>query len=159
MIIRNATDDDRAQMTAILNEIIAIGGTTAFEQPLSSDYFDRFIDPSDPKFFLFVAETADAVVGLQWMEPLDPPNAHLGGIATFAKPGTVQRGIGSALFKATRAASKSAGYTGIEAKIRADNIGGLAYYAKMGFEDHHVSAAVPLSDGTPVDRIHKRLML
>lgn len=159
MIVRKATLRDLDALAAILNEIIAIGGTTAFEEPLEPAYFDQFIDALDPKVFLFVAEAEGIVVGLQWIEPLDPPNEHLGGIATFAQPGTTQRGIGSAMIEATRAASLAAGYSGIEAKIRADNTGGLAYYSKMGFEDHSVTRGVPLSDSTPIDRVHKRLTL
>lgn len=159
MIVRKVTKQDRAAITGILNDIIAIGGTTAFEEPLEPGYFDRFITPPDPMHFMCVAETDEGVVGLQWMEPLAPPKAHLGGIATFAKPGTVQRGIGSALFKATLSECQALGYSGIEAKIRADNTGGLTYYSKMGFVDHCVTEAVPLRDGTPVDRIHKRFKL
>lgn len=159
MIVRKATLKDRPAMTAILNEIIAIGGTTAYERPLEPSYFDRFIDASDPKTFLYVLEADGKLVGLQWTEPLDPPNAHIGGIATFAQPGTTQRGIGSALFETTKQVSRAAGYTEIEAKIRADNAGGLRYYSKMGFTDHTITKAVPLSDGTPVDRVHKRFRL
>lgn len=159
MIVRRATLADRDALTAILNKIIAIGGTTAYEEPLEPSYFDRFINSSDPKVFLLVAEADGVVVGMQWMEPLNPPNDHLGGIATFAQPETTQRGIGSGLIAVTKAESVAAGYTGIEAKIRADNTGGIAYYSKMGFEDHAVTRGVPLNDGTPVDRVHKRLTL
>lgn len=37
MIIRPATPADTAAMTALLNEIITIGGTTAHEHPMSED--------------------------------------------------------------------------------------------------------------------------
>ena len=157
--VRPGRKTDCEAIAAIFNDIIAIGGTTAYESPLAPDYFLQFIDQPDPKVFLHVAEADQQIVGLQWMEPLDPPKNHVGGIATFARPGTAQRGIGSALFATTRSASITAGYTELVAKIRADNHGGLAYYEKMGFRDDHVVPAVPLQDGTPVDRIVKRLML
>ena len=47
----------------------------------------------------------------------------------------------------------------MNAEIRADNEGGLAFYGKMGFQDQDVDRAVPLGDGTPVDRINKRYPL
>ena len=156
MIIRKVTPQDRDALTSILNEIIAIGGTTAYEKPIEPSHFDRFIAPEDSRTFLHVAEADGAVVGFQW---LSPDKDGMGIIATFARPGTVQRGIGSALFKQTLKCCRDAGYTLLDATIRADNTGGLAYYSKMGFEDHSVTRAVPLSDGTPVDRVHKRMHL
>lgn len=159
MIIRPAKDTDKVQLAEILNQIIAIGGTTAYEDPLEPAYFDRLIGASDPKIFLTVAETEDGLQGFQWMEPFDPPDTHIGGIATFARPETKQRGIGTALFARTKELSRKAGYRVLVAKIRADNSGGLAYYAKMGFTDHEITKGEPLKDGTPVDRIHKRLTL
>ena len=40
--------------------------------------------------------------------------------------------------------------------IRDSNESGLAYYSKIGFIDYSVNKAVPLNDGTPVDRISKK---
>lgn len=59
------------------------------------------------------------------------------------------------LVAATRAEVAKLGLTAINATIRADNVGGLAYNARMGFVGHEVRRAVPLRDGTPVDRIGK----
>ena len=70
-----------------------------------------------------------------------------------------QSGVGSALFRATRERALALGLTAINATIRADNAGGLAFYSRQGFRDHSVAKAVPLSDGTPVDRISKRYSL
>lgn len=159
MIIRKATPQDAAQLVDILNAVIAIGGTTAYETARALSYFDPFIDAPDPRIFLHIAETQAGIQGLQWVEPLDPPQTYIGGIATFARPGTTQKGVGTALFASTRTASSVAGYTELYAKIRADNTGGLAYYEKMGFRDHLLDKAAPLKDGTPVDRITKRLKL
>ncbi|WP_298295479.1 GNAT family N-acetyltransferase [uncultured Litoreibacter sp.] len=158
MIIRPATPADVPRLIDILNQIIEIGGTTAYQDPLDAGYLDRFFT-GNSKTFLHVAENVDGIQGMQWMDALDPPNDHIGGIATFADPTTTQRGVGTALFDITKAASLAAGYSELYAKIRADNTGGLAYYEKMGFRDHLVDRAVPLKDGTPVDRITKRLKL
>lgn len=154
MIVRRATLQDAPQMRDILNEVIAIGGTTAYQTPVDLAYFDRVIIADGA--FSHVAVVEDQIMAFQWITPMDPPLAQ---IATFAKPGTVQRGLGSALFPHTKAVAVAEGYDEIDATIRADNTGGLAYYSKMGFETKDVSKAVLLSDGTPVDRVHKRLKL
>jgi ribosomal protein S18 acetylase RimI-like enzyme len=67
--------------------------------------------------------------------------------------------VGSALFAATRERARSLGLTAINATIRADNVGGLAFYQKIGFLDHSVTRAIPLKDGRPVDRVNKRFRL
>ncbi|MCY4333523.1 MAG: GNAT family N-acetyltransferase [Litoreibacter sp.] len=158
MITRKAIDEDIPQLVEILNEVIAIGGTTAYQDPVDAAYFVRLVRAADPRTFIHVAVTGSHVEGFQWISP-NPEREDLATIATFARPGTVQRGIGTALFSATKTAAKDAGYGEIDATIRADNSGGLAYYSKMGFKDHSVTNSVPLKDGTPVDRIHKRLPL
>lgn len=155
MIIRRATMDDAPQMRDILNEVITIGGTTAYQTPVDAEYFKRVIAAEGA--FAHVVEIDGLIQAYQWITPLDPP-MHA-QIATFAKPGTVQRGMGSALFPFTTQAARDVGYIDIDATIRADNTGGLAYYSKMGFEDTGVTPAKPLPDGTPVDRIHKLIKL
>lgn len=67
--------------------------------------------------------------------------------------------MGPALFAVTRAHATGLGLCAIYATIRADNVAGLANYAKMCCEDYHLDPAVPLPDGTPVDRDFKRFAL
>src|SRR6185295_16451213 len=64
-------------------------------------------------------------------EPHLPDN--WGDIGTFSRVDGVQKGVGSALFAATRARARELGLTAINATIRADNSGGLIFYDKMGF--------------------------
>jgi len=83
----------------------------------------------------------------------------IGDIGTFARIEGKQRGVGSALFPVTVTRARQLGHSAINATIRADNAGGLAFYAKQGFVDHGVTPGVSLADGTPVDRVHKRYSL
>ena len=159
MIVRPAEPGDREELSRILNQIIAIGGTTAYEEPVSPDYFDPLTAPHSEKTFLHVAEVDGKILGFQWVEPLDPPDHDTGGIATFARPGGVQKGVGRALFAVTKQAARQAGYQAINAKIRADNSGGLTYYERMGFAPFAILENVPLKDGTPINREIKRLVL
>ena len=64
-----------------------------------------------------------------------------------------------ALFAEMLEFARTLALTAINATIRADNVGGIAFYSKQGFVDHSVTNAVPLKDGTLVDRVHKRFVL
>ena len=51
------------------------------------------------------------------------------------------------------------GYVTIDAVIRADNEGGLAYYQSRGFETIKLLKDEKLSNGQVVDRVWKRCSL
>lgn len=155
-IVRRATPADAPAMAAILNAVIRIGGTTAYEDELDAAYLASKTEA--PGFAHVALDAAGAVIGTQWIEP-DEDDPGLAIIASFVQPGLAQGGVGSALFPHTRAEAARRGFREIDATIRADNAGGLAYYARQGFRDFSVARGVPLKDGTPVDRVSKRLSL
>lgn len=155
MIIRPATPDDAPAMTAILNEIIAIGGTTAHEtRKTAATVQAHYIDGPDV-ITSVVAEEEGVVIGWQSVG-LWQGEAHIG---TFVKPGIQARGVGSALFALTREMAKTAGVTAIIASIRADNVPGLAFYARAGFVDCGYEPDFALQDGRKVGRRHRRFDL
>lgn len=156
MHIRRAVSADAEELSGLLNEIIQAGGTTALETPLSAaEFADWFID-GEFALVCHVAECDRLLVGFQSLSLYGDPPKGLADIATFARITPKKRGVGSALFPATRAAAKELGLEMINATIRADNVSGLAYYERMGFETYDRLVQVPLLDGTPVDRIKKR---
>lgn len=161
MIARPATLTDATDMADLLNAIIRIGGTTAFQKEVTVKVIESFIRKLKTTGCIHVArdKTTDTLLGYQSLEAYPDLPPTLGIIATFSKVGGTKRGIGTALFAATCKAAPTLGFTEIDATIRADNTGGLAYYSKMGFWDHSVAKSVPLDDGTLVDRISKRLIL
>lgn len=161
MIIRPATLSDAAEMTMLLNEIIQIGGTTAIQEAATLETTEAFVQKLRSTGCIHVAcdEESGALLGYQSLEYYPDLPRTLGIIATFSKVGGTQRGIGSALFAETRTAALMLGFTEIDATIRADNTGGLAYYSKMGFRDHSHGEPMTLKDGTMVKRISKRLRL
>jgi L-amino acid N-acyltransferase YncA len=63
------------------------------------------------------------------------------------------------LFAMTCNRARALGLLAINASIRADNAGGLAFYQKQGFIDHDIIKGVPLKSGMRVDRIVKRYSL
>ncbi|MBA5800225.1 GNAT family N-acetyltransferase [Rhizobium changzhiense] len=156
MHIRRAVSADAEELSSLLNEIIIAGGTTALETPLSAaEFADWFIDGEFP-LACHVAEHDQSLVGFQSLSLYGDPPKGVADIATFARLNPRTPGVGSALFPATRAAAEELGLEFINATIRADNVSGLGYYTKMGFETYDRLVQVPLQDGTPVDRIKKR---
>lgn len=159
--VRPVTDADAPALAELLNAIIARGGTTALQSPFTPERLAATYLTGPKVISCFVALDAETGEALGFQTLVREP--HLpegwGDIGTFARVGGTQRGVGSALFAATRARAGQLGMTGLNAEIRADNVGGLAFYGRMGFEDHGVKPAAPLADGTPVDRIYKRYPL
>ncbi|MCV9945187.1 MULTISPECIES: GNAT family N-acetyltransferase [unclassified Rhizobium] len=156
MHIRRAVSADAEELSSLLNEIIIAGGTTALETPLlAAEFADWFIDGEFP-LACHVAEHDQSLVGFQSLSLYGDPPKGVADIATFARLNPRTPGVGSALFPATRAAAEELGLEFINATIRADNVSGLGYYTKMGFETYDRLVQVPLQDGTPVDRIKKR---
>ena len=159
--VRPTTDADIPALTALINRIIAIGGTTAYEDPFSEAELAAKLLKDARLVCCHTAfdPTDGAPAGYQVLKTHPELAAGWGDIATFARAEPKLPGVGTALFAATAAFAREHGITAINATIRADNAAGLAHYAKMGFEDYAVTEAVPLRDGTPVDRISKRLTL
>lgn len=130
-------------MAELLNAIIARGGTTAYREPFTdermrADYVEAALGISS-----VVAERDGSILGFQalhWPDPgwtgANPLPAGWAYIATFVAIGMQGHGIGTRLFAATRAAARAAGVRAIDATIRRENAGGLAYYSRMGFEDY-----------------------
>jgi len=160
LTIRPVVASDAGELSALLNEIVAKGGTTARERPIRTAEFLSDVVESPNLICCFTAQDGDGkLVGYQKLSH-NPNLAHdWGDIATFAKVGSVTRGIGTALFEATRNHAVNANLVAINATIRSDNTGGLRYYDKMGFSTYKIDEAVPLMDGTPVDRISKKFTL
>lgn len=156
--IRPARPADAAPLTRLLNDIIAAGGTTAMEEPLTEGGLTDYFLSGPDVWCCHVAEEASTgePVGFQAVCRYPDLPSGWGDIATFARRAPKLPGVGTALFPRTVAAARACALVAINAAIRADNASGLAYYEKMGFRTYRTLAAVPLADGTPVDRILKR---
>lgn len=160
---RPARPDDADALCVLLNAIIETGGTTAHQTPFDAARMIRHYLAPSGLVSCTVAEDAGRIVGFQTLvwpdEDGDPFPEGWAIIASFVAEGEGGRGIGRALFEATKARAEAAGVATIDATIRADNDGGLAYYAALGFVDYDVLPAVPLRDGRRIDRVRKRLDL
>ena len=160
LTIRPAHDDDVEGMRALLNEIIRVGGTTAITNELSSDEMREWFISGDKVVSYFVAVDSDgAVAGFQSLSTYDSLPAGWLDIATFARRSRHKSGVGSALFARTRELAWQRGTIAINATIRVENVGGLAYYGKMGFETYLVEDGDPKDHGRVFNRVHKRFDL
>jgi L-amino acid N-acyltransferase YncA len=141
--VRRATEADAVAMAELLNAIIAKGGTTAHRTPFSTDRMIAHYVAPVLGIHCAVAESGGAVLGFQaldWPDPdwagANPLPAGWATIATFVAIGAQGQGVGQLLFAATLAAARQAGVTAIDATIRRENAGGLAYYGGLGFTDY-----------------------
>jgi L-amino acid N-acyltransferase YncA len=161
LTVRPVAPDDAPALADLLNAVIARGGTTALEAPFTPDRLaETYLSGPNVHICLVAVDSATGQIeGFQTLGRYPGLPDDVGDIGTFARVDGVQRGVGSALFAAMAERARALGLFAMNASIRADNVGGLAFYTKQGFIDHGVTPAVPLSDGTPVDRVHKRFDL
>lgn len=161
--IRPATSDDAQALTEVVNSIISAGGTTAHQTPFDASRLLRHYIAPPQLISCHVAERDGIPVGFQTLvwpdDEGDPFPENWAIIASFVSAEASGSGIGRKLFDATKTAAAASGVRVIDATIRSDNPSGLSYYEAMGFRDYDVLHAVPLRDGTKVDRIRKRFDL
>ena len=154
LIVRPMQPEDIPALLDFFNHTVRLGGTTAHEDEMTeAEFRAHYFDDPD---IAYTALAGDRPVGFQALFQREP---GLYSIGSFTDQRNPVRGAGAALFAATREAAKEAGGHTILAEIRADNVPGLAYYSKMGLTDTDLIPAVPLKDGTPMDRVIKTLPL
>ena len=156
LTVRPFAPGDTAALTDILNAIIAAGGTTAYETPFTPDALRAKLHDSPTLLCCHTVLQDGTPVGHQVLNRHPRLPDGWGDIASFTRRDPPVRGAGTVLFAATMARAQALGLTWINATIRADNTPGLTYYYKMGFVEYDRALAVPLADGTPIDRIHHK---
>ncbi len=136
MKIRPARLDDAKGMAAVQNEIFAAGLRKAPTDVAA--VLENYIQHAD-RIECSVAEDEDGhILGFQSLRYARADNPYgvaegWGIIGTHVSPQAARRGVGSALFAATRRAAKARGLKNIDASIGADNALGQSYYDAMGF--------------------------
>ena len=155
MKVRLATPEDAAGMALVLNAVIALGGTTAHEVPKNEAQVRiGYVTGPDVRSSV-VCEDGGEIVGWQSVEIWDG-DPHIG---SFVRPGLQAKGAGGAMFDLTCQILRDCGVAYIIAFIRADNVPGLAYYARIGFRDIGQDHGFTLGDGRKVGRVHRRFDL
>jgi L-amino acid N-acyltransferase YncA len=158
--IRHPIKSDWDALLFLLNDIIDIGGSTAFEIPLSAaEFHSKFLGGTNFVCCYVAQGSSEEILGFQSLTRHPKLPTDWVDIATFAKPTPKASGVGTALFQKSLDYVTNSEFETINATIRADNKAGLGYYSKMGFIDYSVTNAVPLNDGTLIDRISKKLVV
>ncbi|MCU0826438.1 MAG: GNAT family N-acetyltransferase [Tabrizicola sp.] len=155
MLIRRATAHDAAGMAAVLNAVIALGGTTAHEVPKTETQVRKDYVNGPDVLSSVLTEDTGRIIGWQsvgWWQG----EAHIG---TFVQPGLQANGAGRQMFSLTCEILRAKNVVEIMAAIRADNVPGLAYYARIGFVDFAHDPDFALSDGRKVGRVHRRFIV
>jgi L-amino acid N-acyltransferase YncA len=155
MKVRHAIVDDVPGMTQVLNAVIAVGGTTAHEVPMTEDQVRSWYVDGPDVLSSVVVVAGGEIVGWQSVEMWEG-DPHIG---SFVRPGLQAKGAGGAMFGLTCQTLRTLGIEYIIASIRADNMPGLAYYARIGFRDIGADPEFALSDGRKVGRVHRRFDL
>jgi GNAT superfamily N-acetyltransferase len=150
------TPDHIPALCALQGRIIRIGGTTAHEVPQSEVEFSANYLTDADVVCCHTAVLDGRAVGFQSVGLNPGLPQGWGDIGTFVDPDLQARGAGQALFAATLLAVRAAGLTVLNATIRADNMPGLAYYARIGFVDYGAEPEFALSTGRVVGRVHRR---
>jgi L-amino acid N-acyltransferase YncA len=160
LTIRPAQASDLPEAAALINEIIVKGGSTAIEVALTpDDVAEWFLTPGPRVHCGHVALCDGAVAGFQSVGRVARLPQGWGEMGTYTKLGSSQKGIGTALFNATKQAAKGLGLTYLNALIRSDNAGGLTYYTRMGFGDDRPAPDARLKSGAVIARVDKRFAL
>ncbi|KJF73987.1 GNAT family N-acetyltransferase [Agrobacterium arsenijevicii] len=139
MKIRPAKVGDAAGMAAVQNEIFSAGLRKAPTDVAT--VLENYIQHAD-RIECSVAEDEDGrILGFQSLRYAQADNPYgvaegWGIIGTHVSPHAARRGVGSALFAATRQAAVDRGLKNIDASIGADNALGQSYYEAMGFSTY-----------------------
>ena len=139
MRVREAVTGDAMAMSEVLREIVALTGRERRTAPsfIISNYIDH---PTRVRCTVAVDEQNN-LIGFQslirsWPDnPYDVPHGW-GIVGTHISPRAHRRGVGTALFAATKVAAEEAGLSKIDAYIGSDNPGALRYYEAMGFKTY-----------------------
>ncbi len=143
MRVRAAVQNDAPEISALLQELTALGKRT---RPSDEGFVRNEYIGNPNGVACSVAEESDgAVLGIQILSVAQPGNPWAvepgwGIIGTHVRPRAARRGVGRALFATTLAAAEAAGLRSLDAAIGEANAEGLAYYEAIGFRTYRSHA-------------------
>lgn len=161
MLIRPATTDDVAGITAIYNQ--AVTETTAsFDlEPRSVEQRMAWLENHGPRYPVFVAEHGGQVVGWGSLSPYSERAAYdaTAEISIYIDRAWHRRGIGAALGQQLIASAREIGLHAIIARICTENEASLRLTRNLGFTDAGTLHAVGFKFGRWLDVAQLELTL
>ncbi len=153
--IRPATLDDAPGITRVLNGIVAEGGLTALDQPVTLEGERAFLAALGPRAQVLVALAQGEIRAFQGIEPASPfvSMAHVAQLGTYVERAWRNRGLARRLWEQNRADARTLGFRKVSIQVRAGNIGALAFYRRLGFTDIGVARQHVLVQGRYEDEV------
>ena len=133
LTLRPARPADLPAMAALLEAVIAEGDKTAFEGPMTAERIDALFLSGATCCGCMVALDGEKLLGFQGLDAQYLQGTGWADVSSFAAAAARGRGVGAALWLATRQAAESRGLRGLRAVIRAVNTGAQGYYRRCGF--------------------------
>ncbi len=164
MRIRRATEADAEAIVAILEGIVSERIHTAIVKPWPVEEQRRYLLSLSEREAFHVAENEPGkVCGYQSLERysliLDSMQ-HVAQLGTFLLPEARGRGVGRALFEASRAFAIAREYRKIVIQVRGSNLGAQAFYKRMGFREcGRLRGQVIVMDGMEEDEVILEFLL
>ena len=163
LLIRRASLEDSEGIARVLDAVTGEGIHSAIERAWTAAEQRTYLASLSTREAFHVAIAAGGqIAGYQSLD-LYSPNlssmAHVGQLGTFLLPEWRRRGVGLALFDATRRFAASAGYQKLVIQVRASNVSAQAFYKRLGFVECGRLRAQVIVKGTQDDEIIMELFL
>jgi L-amino acid N-acyltransferase YncA len=161
--IRKASVADVGGIVNVLQTVASERVHSAIEQPWPVEQQRKYLESlSAREAFHVAADASGEVVGYQSLDlwsPLLSSMLHVGQLGTFLLPEWRRRGVGHALFDASRSFARSSGYRKLVIHVRGSNIPAQMFYQQLGFVQCGRLARQVVVDGQEDDEILMELFL
>jgi ribosomal protein S18 acetylase RimI-like enzyme len=162
VIIRRATSEDAASISAIWEVVCAERVYTAVNRPFTPQQERDYIASLSGREGVFLAGVENRAVGFQsldlWAKYTDSFD-HVGVMGTIILPAWRRQGIGHRLAEHVLDFARASGYEKIVVYVRAGNVGAQAFYRSLGFVPKGVLARQVKIDGQYEDEVFLELFL
>lgn len=163
LLIRRASLEDAEGIARVLQAVAGERIHSAIERAWTAAEQRAYLASLSTREAFHVAITASGhVVGYQSLDlysPILSSMAHVGQLGTFLLPEWRRRGVGLALFDATRRFAASSGYQKLVIQVRASNLSAQGFYKRLGFVECGRLRAQVIVEGTQDDEIVMELFL
>jgi RimJ/RimL family protein N-acetyltransferase len=155
--IRRASADDAPGIASVLEAVVAERAYSAIDRAWPAHEQRSYLASlSNREAFHVVTTASREIVGYQSLDlysAILPSMAHVGQLGTFLLPDWRGRGVGRALFTATRQFAEAAGYRKFVIQVRASNHAAQRFYQQCGFRECGRLRAQLVIDGATDDEV------
>lgn len=162
LLVRRASLEDAEGIARVLHVVAAEKIHSAIETAWTAAEQRTYMGSLSARevFHVAIARSGE-IVGYQSLDlysPILSTMAHVGQLGTFLLPEWRRRGVGMALFDATRRFAARTGYQKLVIHVRASNVPAQAFYKRLGFATCGRLRAQVIVGGTADDEIVMELL-